>query len=206
VYSPCFAGLRIAPGIWQLLGLPSVPLCHIPITHESSLPHRVLCKRYVRIYEDSTYGVLAPLCRAPYCTWNSAAPWTASTPTLPYSSHTRVLLSRASCSAVRFSTRNVLWDTLRRLLDSSGVSHGVSVVAFPIIVRPKWQFQMSVGLGGATHLNPCYRRRWTSASIRTASVATTSLGASRWTTGTAPTGSTYHAPSAQPRSASEVAR
>jgi hypothetical protein len=52
---------------------------------------------------------------------------------------------------------NVFWDTLRRLQDSSGVSHGVSVVAFPIIVRPKWQFQMSVGLGGATHLNPCYR-------------------------------------------------
>ena len=31
----------------------------LPGPHESSLPHQAHRKRYVRIYEDSTYGVLA---------------------------------------------------------------------------------------------------------------------------------------------------
>jgi ribonuclease BN (tRNA processing enzyme) len=33
----------------------STPACHIPVTHESSLPHRALRKRNSRVYEGSTF-------------------------------------------------------------------------------------------------------------------------------------------------------
>ena len=60
---------------------------------ESSLPHRVPCRRDVRLYEDSTYGVLGPLRVPAYCGWNLAATRTFVRFALPYSSHTRVLSS-----------------------------------------------------------------------------------------------------------------
>ena len=62
---------------------------------ESSLPHRVLCKRFGRLYEDSTYGVLDPF-GASVLRLESDISVDCVHSDLSYSSHTRVLSSAPS--------------------------------------------------------------------------------------------------------------